>query len=160
MADAGRNTLLTEDLLRKIKQSILDGNDLRATAKICGINELTLYDWTCDNYLNLTDKIEGWKRDRKLKLADTNIDGILCLGIEDKDSLKVVADMSKFVKETLDKQNYSKRSELTGKGGEALIPENTEEIKELTKKLNAIHGGANITSDGGVASTMGEEVSN
>lgn len=109
-----------KELLRKIKESILAGNDLKTTANICEIPESTLYTYHSDNYLNIADKIEGWKRDRKLNLADRNIDGILCLGVADKDSLKVVADMSKFVKETLDKENYSKRNELTGKGGENL----------------------------------------
>ena len=109
-----------KELLIKIKESILAGNDLRTTANVCEIPESTLYTWHSDNYLNIADKIEGWKRDRKLNLADRNIDGILCLGVADKDSLKVVADMSKFVKETLDKENYSKRNELTGKGGESL----------------------------------------
>lgn len=109
-----------KELLRKIKESILAGNDLKTTANICEIPESTLYTYHSDNYLNIADKIEGWKRDRKLNLADRNIDEILCLGVADKDSLKVVADMSKFVKETLDKENYSKRNELTGKGGENL----------------------------------------
>ena len=109
-----------KELLRKIKESILAGNDLKTTAKICEIPESTLYTYHSDNYLRLADKIEGWKRDRKLNLADKNIEGILCLGVGDKDSLKVVADMSKFVKETLDKKNYSKRSELTGEDGKEL----------------------------------------
>ena len=107
---AGRNTILDEELFRKIKQSILNGNDLRETAKVCEIQESTLYCWSSDNYLNLADKIEGWKRDRKLMLAEKNIEAILTLGISDKESLKTVADTSKFVAETLGKKNYSKRS--------------------------------------------------
>jgi hypothetical protein len=107
-----------KELLRQIKESILSGNDLKTTANICGMPESTLYTYHSDNYLNIADKIEGWKRDRKLLLADNNIEGILCLGISDKDSLKVVADMSKFVKETLDKKNYSKsiNTDLTSGG--------------------------------------------
>lgn len=122
MAEVGRPTDLTDELVKQIKQSILDGNDLKTTANVCGINEGTFYVWHSDNYLKIADKIEGWKRDRKLNLADKNIEGILGLGISDKDSLKVVADMSKFVKETLDKKNYSKRSELTGEDGKDLQP--------------------------------------
>ena len=121
MKEAGRPTILDEELFRKIKQSILDGNDLRETAKVCDITESTLYCWHSDNYLNISDKIEGWKRDRKLIQADKNIDNILRLPHTDKDFVKVVSDMSKFVKETLDKQYYSKRSELTGAEGRALI---------------------------------------
>lgn len=122
MLKVGRPTELTDELVRQIKQSILVGNDLKTTANICGIPESTLYTWNSDNYLNINDKIEGWKRDRKLMLADKNIEGILCLGVSDKDSLKVVADMSKFVKETLDKKNYSKKVEndITT-GGEKIL---------------------------------------
>jgi len=120
MPEVGRPTELTEELFKKIKQSILDGNDLRTTARVCEINEGTFYVWHSDNYLNIKDKIEGWKRDRKLMLADNNLDAILALGISDRQSLKVVADITKFVKETLDKDNYSKRNELTGKDGKDL----------------------------------------
>lgn len=122
MEEAGRPTILDEELFKRIKQSILDGNDLRETAKVCEINEGTLYVWHSDNYLNIKDKVEGWKRDRKLMLADKNIEKILQLPTEDKDFVRTVADMSKFVKETLDKENYSKRNEFTGKNGEELIP--------------------------------------
>ena len=118
MAEVGRPTDLTNELLRQIKQSILNGNNLKETANLCEIPESTLYCWTSDNYLNLADRIEGWKRDRKLILADNNIEGILCLGVSDKEVLKVVADMSKFVKETLDKKNYSKQinNDITSAG--------------------------------------------
>lgn len=120
MAEVGRPTDLTKELFGKIKQSILDGNDLRETAKICEINESTLYSWSSDNYLNLADKVEGWKRDRKLKLAENNLEAILCLGVSDKDSLKVVSDITKFTLETLNKKDYSKRNEMTGADGRDL----------------------------------------
>jgi hypothetical protein len=124
MSEVGRNTILTEELVRKIRQSILDGNDLKTTAKLCDINELTLYDWSSSNYLNLKDKIEGWRRDRKLMLAERNLEAILCLGISDKDSLKVVSDMTKFTLETLAKKEYSKRTEsdLTSGGKPIYLP--------------------------------------
>jgi hypothetical protein len=111
MKEAGRNTLLDKELFGKIKQSILDGNDLRATAKVCGINESTLYCWSSDNYLKLADLIEGWRRDRKLMLAERNLEAIMCLGISDKETMRTVADVSKFVAETLGKQSYSKKTE-------------------------------------------------
>lgn len=122
MADVGRPTTLDNNLLRKIKQSILDGNDLKKTANVCEIPESTLYTWHSDNYLTLADKIEGWRRDRKLMLANENIVKILQLDINDKDFVKTVSDMSKFVAETLDKKNYSKRTENTGADGKDLIP--------------------------------------
>jgi len=161
MAEAGRPTDLTDELFAEIKKSIMDGNDLRETARVCKISESTLYHWHCDNYANITDKIEGWKRDRKLLLADKNIDGILCLGISDKDSLKVVADMSKFVKETLDKENYSKRTENTGKDGAPLFNSITPEDIALAKKLSEMeddNSRTNKQSEGGFTELMDKEV--
>lgn len=152
--EAGRPAKLTDKLFSEIKQSILDGNDLRKTAELCKIPESTLYTWHSDNYLNIADKIEGWRRDRKIILAAGNVDEILQMNvIEDKVGmfgpikdpetkervkevntgiLKVKADMSKFVLETLDKDNYSKRSELTGKDGENLMPKNMAEFLHQT----------------------------
>ena len=110
MATVGRKTDMTPELIKEIKQSILAGNDLKTTAKICEIDQQKIYNWHYDNYLNIRDKIEGWKRDYKLSLADKNIDNILKIGaIPNKVTLKVVADMSKFVKETLEKKYYSKQ---------------------------------------------------
>ena len=138
MSEAGRKTILTEELFKEIKHSILNGNDLRETAKVCQINEGTLYVWHSDNYLKLADKIEGWKRDRKLMLADKNIDSILELGISDKQVLKVVADMSKFVKETLDKKNYSKQlnTDLTS-GGKPIMVNIDKDIAEKNNVANS-----------------------
>lgn len=120
MSNAGRKTDMTDELIAKIKGCILDGKSLKETANACEIKVNTLYRWSCDNYANISDKIEGWQRDYKLLRADKNIDKILDLDIDDKDFTKVVADMSKFVKETLDKPNYSKRTENTGADGKDL----------------------------------------
>lgn len=120
MREVGRPTDLTDELIKKIKQSILDGNDLKRTANICGIDEQKLYNWNYLNYLNISDKIEGWKRDRKLMLAEKNLEAIMCLGVGDKETMRTVADVSKFVAETLGKQSYSKRNELTGAEGRDL----------------------------------------
>lgn len=124
MATPGPKPLLTDEVLKEIKQGILEGKTLKDIARDSKLNEGTLYVWHSDNYLNLADKVEGWKRDRKLMLADRNIEDILRLPTNDKDFVRTVADMSKFVKETLDKQNYSKRNELSGPGGGAVQLEN------------------------------------
>lgn len=114
MGEAGRPTDLTDELFGEIKRAVFAGGTLNKIAEACGISVATFYTWHSDNYLKLADLIEGWRRDSKLQKADRNIDEILDLPREDKDFVKVVADMSKFVKETLDKPNYSKRSELGG----------------------------------------------
>ena len=139
MAEPGRKTDLTDELIKKIRQCILDGNDLKTTATnvfntLEEFNNLDildrekelanfiqkLYNWKYDNYLNLADKIEGWKRDHLIKLANDNVKEILCMDKNDKDKLKVIQDTSKSVLETLDRDNYSKRNELTGAEGKDL----------------------------------------
>ncbi|HNU95609.1 MAG TPA: hypothetical protein PKK32_01440 [Candidatus Paceibacterota bacterium] len=142
----GAKTKLTDELFKEIKRSILDGNDLKETAKICEINEGTFYVWHSNNYLNLADKIDGWKRDRKLMLADITSDIIQTLpvfddnGKLDKELLKIKQKEAEFIRETLGKQHYSKRSELTGKDGEAIIVNQEDKSKTdniINEYLNA-----------------------
>ena len=117
---AGRPTDLTDELFAEIKKAVFVVGTLGEIAERCGISTSTFYHWHNDNYANLKDKVEGWRRDSKLEKADRNIDEILDLPRDDKDFAKTVADMTKFVKETLDKPNYSKRTEMTGAGGKDL----------------------------------------
>ena len=126
---AGRNTTLTDEMFTKIKECVLEGLDIGSIAKECEIPPSTLYTWHSDNYLKLYDKIDGWKRDRKLILAVNNIEDILKMGVNDKETIKVVSDMSKFVAETLGKDNYSKRNELTGKDGDPIAVSGFNYIK-------------------------------
>ncbi len=142
----GPKTKLTDELFKEIKRSILDGNDLKETAKICEINEGTFYVWHSNNYLNLADKIDGWKRDRRLMLADITSDTIQTLpvfddnGKLDKELLKIKQKEAEFIRETLGKQHYSKRSELTGKDGEAIIVNQEDKSKTdniINEYLNA-----------------------
>jgi len=116
----GPDSLLTKKMLAKIKAGVFSGMNLKELAKHCKVSESTMYHWHSENAANLGDKIEGWRRDSKLEQADRNIDTILKLDATDKDFTKSVSDMSKFVKETLDKPNYSKRNEHTGADGKEL----------------------------------------
>lgn len=131
--NVGRPTDLEDDLFRKIKEAILEGKNLREVAAAVGKPESVIYDWSSKNYKGFADKVEGWKRDRKLMLAEKNIEEILTMSTVampetsekmvrvDCGLLRIQADVSKFVAETLGRNNYSKRSELTGKNGESLI---------------------------------------
>jgi len=135
----GRPTDLTDKLLAEIRELILDGKNLKEIANIKGISESTIYSWHSLNYKGLTDLIEGWKRDRKLILADITSDTIQTLpviddnGKLDKELLKIKQKEAEFIRETLGKQYYSKRQELTGKDGDDLIPVD-KEIKDKVDK--------------------------
>jgi len=120
VAIPGPKTNLDAELFGEIKAHVFAGRNLKEMAEISEIPISTLYTWHSDNYLGIADKIEGWRRDNKLEKADRNIDKILDLDPSDKDFIKSVADISKFVKETLDKPHYSKRTELGGIDGKDL----------------------------------------
>lgn len=109
--------LSDKEFVAKLKALVFQGKTLKEMAELSGVSESSMYHWHADNVAGIRDKIEVWRLESKLAKADRNIDQILELPVTEKDYTKVVADMSKFVKETLDKENYSKRSELTGKGG-------------------------------------------
>lgn len=123
---AGRPTDMTDEILAIIKEGIVDGKPMREMAQISGIPESTLYDWTYKNYGNFADKLENWKLQAKLKKAESRADEILSLPLHDKDNkidssvLNTVQKESQFIRETLAKDRYSKRSEQTGADGSAL----------------------------------------
>ena len=118
MAEAGRKTILDKELLAKIKESIINGNSLIETAKLCGISESTLYMWHSDNYLSLADKVENWKRDRKLMLAENNIEEFLKMDCNNTKAID--GDYIKFVDPQLVESNRTPQS-LWLKHSESLI---------------------------------------
>jgi hypothetical protein len=85
---------------------------------------------------NITNIMPKWlselfgKKKRLLMKAEKNLEGILDIGVSDKDSLKVVADTSKFIAERVGKEDYSNRTELTGKDGEKLFPKPILDVQE------------------------------
>ena len=108
----GSNPMLEkEEVLEKIKQSILDGNDLKETAKVCDINEGTLYQYHSHNISNIADKIQMWKHERMLRKAEKNIEEL-----QDEEDKRIKLDANKFVLETLGKKKYSKKQEVEHSG--------------------------------------------
>lgn len=130
MARPGPETLLTKELFRKIKECVFKRMTLRDIAKTCEISEATFYTWHSDNYLRLADKIDKWKTERRLVIAEGNLDDVLemeCISkvlnkereevvIEDTQKLKIKTDTSKFVAETIGKSRYSKKQEIEASG--------------------------------------------
>jgi hypothetical protein len=109
----GVNPMLEdEEVLEKIKQSILDGNDLKETAKVCDINEGTLYQYHSHNVSSIADKIQTWKHERMLRKAEKNIEEL-----QDEEDKRIKLDANKFVLETLGKKKYSKKQEVEHSGG-------------------------------------------
>lgn len=99
-----------------------------------------------DHAENIT--LQGWfkgrlaklKRKEMLSKAERNLDKILDLPLEDK--ANIVLDASKFVAKTLGKdEGYSDRSELTGKDGKDLMPDQKKLIADsIEDYLNGYKG--------------------
>ena len=148
MGEVGRPSDLTDEMFAKIKVAILDGKNLKQIAEESEMSYSTITDWTYRNYRNITDKIEGWKRDRKLILAEKNIEEMLQMNTKniinnngklveqtDVGLVRVKADLSKFTVETLGKKNYSKNVGITdGEGNpfSLVIQRYGEENNEAT----------------------------
>jgi len=106
MAEAGRPSLLTDELLLKIRESILAGNNLKETANICEIDEQRIYDWNLNNYRDLSTLIDTWVAQRRLTKAEKKIEQLI-----DADDEKVALNASTFIAETIGKKTYSKKTE-------------------------------------------------
>jgi len=115
MADVGRPSELTEELLLKIRECVLDGCDLKSMAQRLGLNIDTVYGWHQRNYEGFTDKFLAYKHERILKSAEARLEVSI-----DSDDEKVALNAAQFALETLNKKHYSKRSELTGTDGKDL----------------------------------------
>ena len=155
--EVGRPTNLTDELIKQIKAYTLQGKNLKEIAELSQINLNVLYLWSSDNYLNIADKIEGWKRDRMLLLADITSNYIQSLDTEDengkvdKELLKIKQKEAEFIRETLGKKNYSKRTELSGNDGKDLplpilyVPTNNGNQKDNGNvKENPSNSGGNV----------------
>lgn len=149
VATPGPKTNLDAELFGEIKAHVFAGRNLKEMAEISEIPISTLYTWHSDNYLGIADKIEGWRRDNKLEKADKNIDKILDLDPSDKDFIKSVADISKFVKETLDKPHYSKRTELGGIDGKDLQINVITYADHITPRIQSTDVPASTTESNG-----------
>lgn len=85
--------------------SAIKANYSEEYAKVLASRDL---EWLSDNV----------KRKKKLvEKAETNLENLL-----DAEDEKVKADLTKFTLSRLKKEDYSERSELTGKDGEKLVP--------------------------------------
>ena len=139
--DVGRPSKLTDELLSKIKELILEG---KKESEIYTELEIPRSTWTCwkfGNYTGFHTFISNWRREYKLNLAENVSEEILeaiSLSEEGKIDIQLLNLKQKeaqFLRETLGKDSYSKRTEVTGKDGEAITIIFDEAFKS---KLNAI----------------------
>jgi transposase len=150
----GRPSELNDELCLEIRAKVLEGKNMRIIAEELGIAYKTMEGWMTQNYKGFSDRMLSFKQEWRLKKAEQNIDEVLEMTAEepvvtssgvaiDKDGkvitqrdsklLKIKADVSTFVAETVGKKVYSKRSEHTGEDGKPM---------EMITKINYIvpHG--------------------
>jgi len=113
MAEAGRKTILTDEMCTQIRGCILAGLTVEETCSSCGMSPNTWNDWRWTNYLGFADKLMTWRQEKKLKIAEENAEELM---LQNED-LKVKASMTTFVLSTLGRKDYHTKSETEHSGG-------------------------------------------
>lgn len=107
---------------------------LKAGYEVSYARTITDTEWFCEKVRRL----------QMLSKAERNLDEALDIGVKDKDIGDRCLKATLFVAERLGKdEGYSSRSELTGKDGEALIPDQDIQTKideSINKYLNGNKG--------------------
>lgn len=140
---AGRSSELTDELLVKIRECIFEGLNYLQLCEKLDIPYDTFHGWKRRNYNKFADSLYTYEQEHKVRIAEANILEMMTMDIEndgmnmkgqmykfrDPKLVKIKADMSQFVVETLGKnKGYTKRTEQTGKDGEPLKIELSEDI--------------------------------
>lgn len=117
MAHNGRPTEIHE-LALKIRPLVLEGVSYNEIQKLLNISPNTWDTWVYKDFEGFRADLNNWKKERLIKKAEKTLEELIYA--EDD---RVRLDASKFTLETLNKEEYSKRSEMTGKDGKDLIPQ-------------------------------------
>jgi len=121
MADVGRPTELTEELTLQIRKLVLESVEYTQIQQILNISPNTWDSWFYRDFQGFRANLSQWKNERIVKKAEKKVESLI--SAEDE---RVALQASTFALETLGKEVYSKRSELTGKNGEAIKVEGVE----------------------------------
>jgi len=132
----GTKPLMNDLLMDRIKQLFFEGKNLTQIAENLEISERTLRRYKNNNENNLAENLANWKRLQTLEKAEQNLKEIAEIKIDKKNTplLKIVADKSQYLTETLGKAYYSKSIEHTGtiKHEQTLL---TDEQKDIMLEL-------------------------
>lgn len=122
MAENGRPTELTEELTLRIRSMVLEGKRYSEVQRELDISPNTWDTWVYKDYQDFRKNLNSWKAERLIKKSEKISEEILDMENVTAELLRIKQKEAEFVRETLGKQEYSKRSELTGKDGKDLIP--------------------------------------
>jgi hypothetical protein len=132
-------SLQDDNIRNRLRTGIIAGKSIASILDEIGISENTF--WV--NYWRDTQGIRAFvvnaQNERLKQIARKNIDEIISMPNNDDDIryLKIKADMTAFVAETLDKENFSKKTEDKGDERTPInIQVNTyKKIQNLKKRL-------------------------
>ncbi len=116
----GAYSTLTNGLITQIEVMVKDGKKNVEIYNSLGIPFTTWYSWLSRNTKELANKIREWRREYLLDAAEQELSKLIT-----EPNPRIRLDVVKHLTETLGKQWYSKRNEITGRGGEAI------QIKEI-----------------------------
>lgn len=126
---AGRPTELTEELLVKIKNLVIEGKLEKEIAEEISVPYDTFAGWKKRNFDNFADLFLSYEHERKLRKAERKLEVLV-----DSDNEKVALGASTFIAETLGRKHYSKRTEadITSKGEKITV--DPTRANEIAKK--------------------------
>lgn len=121
---AGQPTVMTPEVLKKLKEAFLIGCTNEEACFWAGIGTTAYYDYIKLNP-EYADDVEQWKRNPIIKARNT-----IYKSIENPDT-------AKWYLERKSKDEFGSRLEMTGAGGKPLIPPkvNDADKAEVTRKL-------------------------
>jgi len=134
MADERDFSIMTPEVMTKLKEAFMIGCNNDEAAMWAGISRTTLYDYLRLN-LTYSDDVEQWKQNPTVKARNT-----VFKALENPDT-------AKWYLERKNKDEFGNRTELTGAGGRPLIPqkpseeEKAETVKRIAETLAIIKGG-------------------
>lgn len=136
--EVGRPSELSEELMLKIRDLVLDGKSIKDMSEILDIPYATMRYWSATNYQSFTDKLLSYKHERMLRKAETNLEVL-----QDSEDERVNLQANTFVLETLGKKNYAKKTETDiTSGGKPII----QIASEIVEKNNLNE--SNTSSEG------------
>ncbi|TXG76603.1 hypothetical protein E6Q11_04350 [Candidatus Dojkabacteria bacterium] len=146
----GKDSSLTEELTLAIRKLYLSGKTYIEIQQELDINENNWDWWYWKDYQGFRTFLNKIKAERFIRRTEKLSDELLELPAVDEEGkvsegiLRVKQKEMEFLRETLGKDNYSKRSELTGKDGEqvglgvVILPAKNNEESNIQDETKAI----------------------
>lgn len=143
MADIGRPTIKTKDLVDKLIEAFHDDATVEQACYVAGIHKTTYYDWLKQ------DEDFSYEMSKAQEYPKVISKKVLIDAVEAGDK-QIALEIIK----RREKERYSERLENTGKDGKDLIPQFIVSTKESKKELEKLYKdsdeGSNSTNNQGV----------